>query len=107
MRRMAVIALFLPVLLLACAGNGRWVKPGVASDRIAYDTAQCESEARAAVRRDENIDADILASRGTDWSRNDTLAAQRMTMAMHNEPQREQVVARCMASKGYSPAGGK
>src|SRR5207237_1653087 len=92
--------------LAGCAGGGsdRWTKPGVTPDTAATELSDCESQARSATQRDAGIDADILASRGQDWQRAGTLALKRDDMANSSRAFSQQIVARCMAAKGYRPA---
>jgi hypothetical protein len=93
------------LLLAGCGGSSdRWTKPGVSTDAVEADYADCESQARSATRRDENIDADILASRGTDWQRTGTLGMKRDDMANANRGQAQQIIGRCMTARGYRPA---
>jgi hypothetical protein len=97
---MAVLVL----LLAGCGGSGGWTKPGVSPDTAEADFSDCESQARSATQRDAAIDADIMASRGQDWQRAGTLEIKREDMANSNRERARQIVARCMAGKGYAPA---
>lgn len=94
------------MLLLAGCGGGsdRWTKPGISPDAASADYSECESRARTATERDARIDADILASRSTDWQRTGTLGMKRDDMANANRQQARQIIGRCMAAKGYAPA---
>jgi hypothetical protein len=92
------------LLLAGCGGSGGWTKPGVSPDAAEADFSTCERQARSATARDAAIDADILASRGQDWQRTGTLAMKRDDMADSNRGRAQQVVARCMAAKGYTQA---
>ncbi|HMK68145.1 MAG TPA: hypothetical protein VK433_06325 [Stellaceae bacterium] len=98
-----------PLLLLlllglgACSG-GQWVKPGVSPKTAQADFEACETEARVATRRDQNIDADIMATRSQDWQRSGTLGIKRDTLAMQNQGRTEDIIGLCMRGKGYSPA---
>lgn len=94
------------VLLIAgCSGGSRgWTKPGISPDEAAAEYSDCESQARSATQRDAAIDADILASRGTDWQRTGTLGLKRDDMANSNRGQAQRIIGRCMAAKGYAPA---
>jgi len=104
-RIMAAIAFSIPVLLGGCAGSGEWAKQGATPERVDRDQAACEREARQATRREENIDSDILASRGNDWLHSGTLSEQRLNMEADEDRAHDRVMARCMAEKGYSPTG--
>jgi hypothetical protein len=91
--------------LVGCAGGAdKWTKPGVTPDMTETELSDCESEAHSATQRDAGIDADILASRGQDWQRAGTLGLKRDDMANSNRARSAQIVARCMAAKGYRPA---
>lgn len=94
------------MLLLAGCGGGsdRWTKPGVSPDTASADYSDCESQARSATQRDTRIDADILASRGTDWQRTGTLDIKRDDMANANRGLAQRIIGRCMVAKGYAPA---
>ena len=92
------------LVLAGCAGGGdRWTKPGATSDAAETELSDCESQARSATQRDAGIDADILASRGQDWQRAGVLAMKRDDMANSSRARSQQIIARCMAAKGYRP----
>jgi len=96
------LAACLLLLLAACTNDAaRWSKAGVDEDRVSADLEGCRSEARAATRRDAQIDADILASRGGDWQRAGTLGVQQQQMAASRRVNTDSIIARCMAEKGY------
>src|SRR5712692_3797524 len=90
-------------LVAGCAAGGGWSKPGVSPDAAEADLAACASQARSATQRDAAIDADILASRGQDWQRTGTLGMKQDDMAMSNRGRAQEIIGRCMASKGYAP----
>jgi hypothetical protein len=91
------------LLLQACAGTA-WEKEGASSDRMRADLGECRSAAYAATRTDQNIDADILASRSHDWDRTGTLTMRRETMAAQTRGRADDIVDRCMRAKGYARA---
>ena len=88
--------------LAACTGTGGWSKPGVAPEQAARDYAECRHVAEVALRRDSDIDTDILASRGQEWERNGTLQIKRDQYNYSNEERSGDIVDRCMMGKGYS-----
>jgi hypothetical protein len=97
------VAVCLLLILAACSNDAaRWTKAGVDEDRISADLEGCRSEARAATRRDAQIDADILASRGNDWQRAGTLGMQQDQMSANRRGNANSIIARCMAEKGYT-----
>jgi hypothetical protein len=102
-RRGLTFTSMLVLMLLGCAGADRWTKDGASSAKIERDLDECEDEARLATRTDENIDADIMATRRGDWERSGALPYRSNSMAASNEAHGESVVARCMEAKGYSP----
>jgi hypothetical protein len=93
------------LVLSACAGSAsdKWSKPGVKPETADNDLSDCQDQARSATRRDAGIDADITASLGADWQRGGILGMKRDDMANSNRALGEQIVARCMAAKGYRP----
>jgi hypothetical protein len=95
----------LALLLAACSGKPQWVKPGTNSDTVSDDLAECQAFANAATRRDTAIDQDILATRATDWQRNNTLQAKKSTFAMQDRGHARDIIADCMSAKGYAPRG--
>jgi hypothetical protein len=102
MKRACVVIVSLA--LAGCASGGdKWTKPGVAPETVEDELSDCESQARSATQRDAGIDADILASRGQDWQRAGTLALKRDDMANSSRARSRQIIARCMAAKGYRP----
>src|SRR5437879_6354078 len=103
MKRVGVVVTML--VLAGCGGGAdRWSKAGISPQTAEADFAECRSEARAATRRDDAIDADIMASRGQDWQRAGTLSIKRDDMAMSTRGWAEQIIDRCMSAKDYAPA---
>src|SRR5436309_337276 len=95
----------LALLLAGCADDSNaWTKPGATENAVSADLGECRGEARALTRRDAGIDADIMATRSTDWQRTGTLGLKRDEMAQHGSNAAQAIVARCMAAKGYRPA---
>ena len=102
-------AKFLPILALAvalaaCSSKPQWVRPGTDSDTVSDDLDDCRALAKAATRQDAAIDQDILATRGTDWERNNTLQAKKSTFAVQGQGRSRDIIASCMSAKGYAPA---
>ena len=98
------MGLALALGLVACAGNARWSKEGVSPQVAAQDLAACRSDAQAAMRRNTDVQADILASRGQDWQRGGFLGIARSNFAAQNQSQADEFVSQCMTGKGYTPA---
>lgn len=90
--------------LAACSGAGGWSKPGVPPERVAADLGECRHTAQLALSRESNIDADILASRGADWSRTGALESERASDARSAAPRSAAIVEGCMMDKGYTKA---
>jgi len=91
------------LLLAACSGaGGGWSKPGVPPEQAAQDYAECRHSAELAVRRDSNIDTDILATRGADWERLGMLQRRSDDFASSNDQRSSDVLQRCMIGKGYT-----
>ena len=97
-----LLALFLA--LAACSSKPQWVRPGTNNDTVSDDLDECRTLANAATRKDAAIDQDILATRGGDWERNNTLQAKKSTLAMQDEGHARDIIASCMGAKGYAPA---
>jgi len=95
--------LALTLCLGACIGAPRWTKEGIAPQAAAADLAVCRGEAQEATRRDNNISADIMASRGLDWQNSGTLSTHQEMFAAQNAQQTDDVVKSCMIAKGYVP----
>jgi hypothetical protein len=102
MRRAAFLILALP--LAACGIQGQWTKEGTSPEAAARDLAACRSLAQSAVKRDVDIDQDIMATRGHDWQTSGVLTARRATYDAHNQAAAGDIVTRCMTGKGYVPA---
>ena len=97
-------AVALALILAACSSKPQWVKPGTGSDVVSNDLAECQAYASAASRQEAAIDQDILATRGTDWQRSNTLQAKKSTFALHDKGHTRDIIASCMSAKGYAPA---
>ncbi|HUB97905.1 MAG TPA: hypothetical protein VL993_18415 [Stellaceae bacterium] len=96
------VFLILGLAIAGCAIGARWSKPGVDSDAARADFAQCQGLANDATLHDSGIDADILASRGQDWSNQGTLGVHRAAMTAMAYGRADAVLDQCMASKGYT-----
>ena len=95
----------LALLLAGCAADATaWTKPGATEDAIAEALDECRGQSRAALQRDAGIDADIMATRSTDWQHTGTLGIKRDEMAEHQRGNAQALIARCMSAKGYKPA---
>lgn len=88
--------------LAACTSTGGWHKPGVPPEQAARDYAECRHKAELALRRDSNIDTDILATRGQEWARLGTLQSKRDEYDDSNSARSGDIVERCMIAKGYA-----
>ncbi len=97
---------YLAVLLAlaACSSADGWSKPGVPPDTVAVDLAECRHTAQLALSRESNIDADILASRGADWSRTGALESERYSDVRSTASRSSAIVESCMMEKGYAKA---
>ena len=100
------LILALAGLLSACSSNPQWAKPGASKDMVREDFDECSDAASAATRQDTAIDQDILASRGADWQRTNTLQAKKSTMAIQDKGHVRDLIASCMGAKGYTPVRG-
>jgi hypothetical protein len=103
MKQIARVAA-LALLAAGCSGSGNWTKPDTSREVAAADFSACRSAAREATRRDDAINADIMASRGADWQRAGMLDVQRGSMANEKRKHADDVVADCMSAKGYREA---
>jgi len=90
--------------LSACSGAPQWTRTGVSPETARADLRDCQAEARSLTRQDEDIDADIMATRSQDWQRTGTLGAKRETFAMQNRGRSDDIIDICMRGKGYAPA---
>jgi len=90
--------------LAACQGADNWAKPGTNRETMRADLSECQQEARAATAQDTNIDNDIMATRSQDWQRTGTLGAKRSAFNLQDQQHASDIIARCMADKGYAPA---
>jgi hypothetical protein len=91
------------LVLAACAGP-QWTKPGVSAGTAATDYADCSAQAQQADRRDSNIEADILASRGRDWEQHGTLDTHQQVYAAEAQNRTGDVLGACMRLRGYATA---
>ncbi|HKX10073.1 MAG TPA: hypothetical protein VJN67_17875 [Stellaceae bacterium] len=96
--------LALAAALAACSSKPQWVRPGTDPDTASGDLDDCRALAKEATRKDAAIDQDILAARGTDWARDNTLQAKKNTFAVQDQGRARDIIASCMNAKGYTPA---
>ena len=80
----------------------RWSKQGVDAETARSDFSECQGMASEATRCDTDIDADILASRGQDWSNEGTLGVHQAAMTAGSVNRSDAILDFCMSSKGYS-----
>jgi hypothetical protein len=106
MTRIAIIAAMLclgGLALTGCAQTATWSRDGVSPEVAAQDLADCRNDAQEANRRQANIDADIMASRGRDWQKTGVLDAQQQTRTADQVDRAANLVTSCMIGKGYAP----
>jgi hypothetical protein len=104
MMRAYAVAALAALSLAACATDGGWQKQGASAEQRAQDYSECQAEARSVLQRDTAIDADILASRGYDWQKSNTLTTRQDSMRASNRGRSDEIIGRCMTGKGYVPA---
>jgi len=100
-----LIIVALAVVLMGCAGDGDWTRPGTSSKQTAAEFSDCQSQARAATQRDTNIMSDIMATRGNDWRQTGVMGTQTSLFAAENHDRTSDIVHRCMLGKGFVPGG--
>jgi hypothetical protein len=98
----AVLLLMLPAL--AACGATHWSKAGAGKDAISTDLADCRAQGQALVRRDADIESDIMATRAQDWQRTGALGPNQAGMAGADSKRVQSYVEDCMRAKGYVPA---
>jgi hypothetical protein len=94
--------LCLAVLLALAACGSQWNRTGTSPETAARDLSECRHAAQVANQRDTDIDTDILASRGQDWQRLETLRTRSSDYAESNRARAGDIVDDCMMAKGYS-----
>src|SRR3954465_4534062 len=99
-------AALLALALAACAGPVGGEGDGVPPETASSDLGQCRSEASRAVDRDAAIDQDIMSSRAQDLQRSGMMRLREDTMRTSNIGRYDEIVARCMAGRGYHRAAG-
>jgi hypothetical protein len=90
------------LLLAACAGGGGWVRPGGDSAGAARDYDECASLGEQATSTDARIDQDIVASRGSDIARAESVRTGARLMQESTRNRGQAVIDACMTAKGYS-----
>ena len=91
--------------LLGCSSHPECSKQGESPDAVGQALAECRSLAREATDRDTNIMTDIMATRGNDWQRTGVMDTHVQTFNVENRTRGDDIVNRCMISKGYVPGG--
>jgi hypothetical protein len=106
--RSAGAALVLALTLAGCtSGGSNWTKAGVSDAQRSDDFSDCRDQARQETQRNYAIDQDIQASQaginglGT---YNNAYSSQTSQIATANAAKNDQILAACMAGKGYNPA---
>ncbi|HEY5208704.1 MAG TPA: hypothetical protein VIJ42_04575 [Stellaceae bacterium] len=93
------------LLLVGCAGGGRWSKEGAPPEQISADYAQCRAQAQHDIARDVNIDTDIAAGRDQDWQHNQSSETHLASDASSDARLSDNILNGCMEGKGYTPSG--
>ena len=91
----------------ACGGAPNWTKAGSDAAATERDYRDCLGLAGDAVRTDTDIDQDIAATRASDLQRSTVVRAQSQDVHQTNSERGTAIVAACMKTKGFVPAGGK
>ena len=90
------------LLLAGCAAAGGWSKTGADAAASASEYEDCRAAAGAAVKKDADIDQDILATRGNDVQRAGGVRAETQTMQEHTRDRAAAIIAACMKAKGFA-----
>jgi hypothetical protein len=86
---------------LSGCGGGTWEKPGAGDAQREAALSECRAEARIAVNREAGIDQDIASTMQRDWERGGVSDTRRNLMRDRTRTLGEDIVARCMAAKGW------
>jgi len=89
------------------APRGEWAKAGADGARTARDLSACQADARRAGGSESRINQDIAATRGDDWQRSGSYAANVSQMNERGAVRERQYVAACMRAKGYAQPAAK
>jgi hypothetical protein len=89
------------------APRGEWAKAGADSARTARDLSACQADARRTGGSESRINQDIAATRGDDWQRSGSYAANVSQMNERTAVRERQYVAACMKAKGYAQPAAK
>jgi hypothetical protein len=81
----------------------RWSKAGATKGAIGADLADCREQGAALIRRDSNIESDILATRARDWQRSSSLSVKEASTDAADQERAQNYVEDCMRAKGYGP----
>lgn len=98
-----VTAGLLALALSGCA-SAPWERPDVSAAQRTADLDECRQQARLALRRDQAIDTDILASRSNDWQRSNVIERRQDSIRTSQSSLQDDVVGSCMSAKGYRRA---
>jgi hypothetical protein len=100
----AILCAVLGCVLAGCGGGADWTKAGSDEATAVREYQDCRDLAGTAVRTDEDIDQDILATRQNDWQRGGFVRLGTQTMHEQTRDRAAAIVARCMAAKGFTRA---
>jgi hypothetical protein len=81
-----------------------WAQPGATDEQALSDSDSCREQARAVVRQDENISADIASRDDQGAFRNQS---PELTTGMNEYESRQRyrrIFEDCMRTRGYAPA---
>lgn len=95
-----VNAALLALCLAACA-SPNWQKAGASDADRKQALAECQAEAKAATDREARIDQDITSTFQQDWQRTGVAESRRNLLRDRTRALGEDIVERCMKSKGW------
>lgn len=92
-------------VLAGCAGLSGWAKEGADEEAVRADLRECRTIANNLTDRDRQIDRDIRAARGSSRGINENAALLTDVREYGNERRSDDLVSRCMRSRGYVRGG--
>jgi hypothetical protein len=99
-------AVFACLVLTVCAAPPtNWVKAGADNATTSHEAADCQTQANAALAKEQGINQDITATLGGNWQASHTTTFVDQSMREQATGYADQIFNSCMRAKGFKKEG--